>query len=116
MVSAAKLRSQFLGQRSQPLGFGGGNIDAQLLFSVRNRGLHPRNLFFEKCAPVFHLLLLDGIQAAGARRRRRCGAIRLLEAAFDDDSCSSSRGFFRAGPFGLSRQGSGAACASFLRR
>ena len=57
-----QLRAQLLGQGRQPMRLGSRDINAQLLLGVRNRTLDARNLFFQKRAPLLHLLLLDRIQ------------------------------------------------------
>ena len=71
-----QLRAQVCGQLGQPLGFRGGDVDAQLLLGVGEGRFDARDFFFEKCAAVFHLLLLDGIQAARLVLGRRRSHLR----------------------------------------
>ena len=72
----AQLRAQVFGKGGEALSFGGGNISAKLLFSMRECGFDARDFLFKKAAAIFHLLLLDGIEAAFS------GVVR---AAFNDD-------------------------------
>ena len=39
--------------------------DAELLLRMVDGGLDARSFFFEECASLLHLFLLDGVQAAG---------------------------------------------------
>ena len=72
----SQLRAEVFGEGGEALSFGGGGIGAELLFSVRECGFDAGGFLFKKRAPLLHLLLLDGIQAAFS------GVVR---AAFNDD-------------------------------
>src|SRR3954451_3443942 len=60
-----QLAAQVFGELSEAACFFGGDVQAELLSCVRDRCFDPRNFLFEKSAAVFHLFLLDGVQAAG---------------------------------------------------